>query len=342
MSRPADAASGQVESGPAATSECVAGELSGRLAALRRELGVDRTRLDEPLAPFTTFRLGGPADLFLAARSAAELANAVNAARALEVPWFVLGLGANILVGDRGFRGLVIRNAADGVAADAGDGILTAESGSVVYPDLIDTAAARGLSGIEHYVGIPSTLGGALWQNLHFLSPAPARERTVFIAEVLRSASILTTTGEQRTVGVDYFQFGYDTSILHTQRDVVLAATLELSPREPDLIRRVMAENLAWRRERHPPLDSEPSAGSIFKKIHGIGAGRLIDECGLKGARVGSAKISERHANFIVNAGGDRGATAADVRALIAEVQAVVERRTGYRLEPEISFIGDF
>lgn len=319
--------------------EVAADELSGRLHALRRELGTARTRVDEPLAPFTTYRIGGPADLFFAARSAADLAHAVTTARALDVPWFVLGLGANILIGDRGFRGLVIRNAADGVAPDADDGILTAESGTVVYPDLIEIAAARGLSGIEHYVGIPSTLGGALWQNLHFLSPAPARERTVFIAEVLKSASILTTTGEQRTVGVDYFQFGYDTSILHTQRDIVLAATLELAPAAPAAIRRVMAENLAWRRERHPPVEREPSAGSIFKKIEGIGAGRLIDECGLKGAGVGGARVSERHANFVVNAG---GATAADVRSLISEVQATVERKTGYRLEPEISFIGDF
>jgi UDP-N-acetylmuramate dehydrogenase len=120
---------------------------------------------------------------------------------------------------------------------------------------------------------------------------------------------------------------------------VVLAATFQLTPDDPGRLRRVAAENLEWRRERHPPLDTEPSAGSIFKKIEGIGAGRLIDECGLKGTRIGGAMVTRRHANIFVNAG---GATAADVRALIAHVQEVVEKRTGYRLEPEISFVGDF
>jgi UDP-N-acetylmuramate dehydrogenase len=307
-------------------------------AALRRELGEGRVRVGEPLAPYTTFKIGGPADLYYAAESADELAVAVLAARRSGVPWFLLGLGANILVGDRGFRGLVIHNRARRIELSAG-GLLCAESGAAVDPDLLGAAVPRGLSGLEHFVGIPSTVGGALWQNLHFLSPAPARERTMFIAEVTREAEILTEEGERRTVPVDYFQFGYDTSILHHRRDVVLAATFALTPDDPARLRRVMAENLDWRRSRHPPLDTEPSAGSIFRKIEGIGAGRLIDECGLKGKAIGGALITPRHANIMVNAG---GATAADVRALIAHVQEVVLRQTGYRLEPEISFVGEF
>jgi UDP-N-acetylmuramate dehydrogenase len=306
---------------------------------LREALGRERVGMGEGLGPYTTFRIGGPADLYYEARSADELARAILAAREHGVPFFLLGLGANILIGDRGFRGLVIRNMARGVEFLPGDRRVRAESGAVVWPDLIETAIAHGLSGLEHYVGIPSTVGGALWQNLHFLSPAPARERTMFIAEVTREAEILTVEGERRTVGVEYFQFGYDTSVLHHRPDVVLSATFELEPAEPERMRRVVEENLAWRRERHPPLDTEPSAGSIFKKIEGIGAGRLIDECGLKGARIGGAMITPRHANIFINTG---GATAADVRALIAHVQEVVEKRTGYRLEPEISFVGEF
>ena len=216
---------------------------------------------------------------------------------------------------------------------------MRAESGVVVWPDLIEAAVSRGLSGLEHYVGIPSTVGGALWQNLHFLSPAPARERTMFIAEVTREAEILSPEGERRTVGVDYFEFGYDTRSSTTVR--TSSSRPRSSSRRP--IRRtcgaIVEENLQWRRERHPPLDAEPSAGSIFKKIEGIGAGRLIDECGLKGTRIGGAMITRRHANIFINTG---GATAADVRALIAHVQEVVEKRTGYRLEPEISFVGEF
>jgi UDP-N-acetylmuramate dehydrogenase len=306
--------------------------------SLLASLGPDRVRRDEILAPYTTFRIGGPADLFYEPTSADELAEAIQAAREHGVPWFLLGTGANILIGDRGFRGLVIHNCAHHMEIRPGDQVWT-ESGAVVYPGLIELAVSHGLSGLEHYVGIPSTVGGALWQNLHFLSPAPARERTMFIAEVTHSAEILTEDGERRRVGVDYFQFGYDDSILHHRRDVVLAATFQLQPDTPERLRRIMAENLQWRRERHPPLDTEPSAGSIFKKIQGIGAGRLIDECGLKGTRIGGALVTPRHANILINAG---NATAADVRALIAYIQEVVEQRTGHRLEPEIGFVGEF
>jgi UDP-N-acetylmuramate dehydrogenase len=307
--------------------------------SLRQALGPDRVRTGEVLAPYTTFKIGGPADLFYEPQSADELASAVLAAREHGVPFFLLGLGANILIGDRGFRGLVIRNRAQGVEFFPDHRGVRAESGAIVWPDLIEAAISHGLSGLEHYVGIPSTVGGALWQNLHFLAPAPGRERTMFIAEVTREAEILTTAGERRTVGVEYFEFGYDTSVLHHQPDIVLTATFELAPEDPARMRQIVAENLEWRREKHPPLDSEPSAGSIFRKIEGIGAGRLIDECGLKGTRVGGAMVTPRHANIFINTG---GATAADVRALIAHVQETVYKRLGYRLEPEISFVGEF
>ncbi|MFT7553418.1 MAG: UDP-N-acetylmuramate dehydrogenase, partial [Rhodothermales bacterium] len=294
---------------------------------------------DVPLAPFTTFRIGGPADLLYEARSADELAASVAAARTTQTPYFLLGLGANVLVGDGGFRGLVIRNAATGYAVDRLHGLVTAESGCVMYPELIESAVASGLSGLEHYVGIPSTVGGAIWQNLHFLSPAPERARTIFIAEVVSQASLLTEEGKRRIVGVDYFKFGYDESILHTRDDIVLSVTFRLEEADPVVMRRTMAENLEWRSSRHPPLESEPSAGSIFKKIDGVGAGRLIDGCGMKGTRVGGIEITRRHANILINRG---GGTAADVRRLIELVQVTVERETGYLLEPEISFVGDF
>ncbi len=308
------------------------------IAPILEALGVDRVRRDQVLAPYTTFRIGGPADLFYEPQTADELARAILAAREHGVPFFLLGMGANILIGDRGFRGLVIRNTARHMDV-LPDGKVWAESGAVVHPELIELAVSHGLSGLEHYVGIPSTVGGALWQNLHFLAPAPARERTMFVAEVTHSAEILTEEGERKTVGVDYFEFGYDDSILHHRRDVVLAATFQLQPDDQTRMRRVMEENLQWRRERHPPLDTEPSAGSIFKKIAGIGAGRLIDECGFKGIGIGGAMVTPRHANILINTG---NATAADVRALIAHIQEVVEQRTGHRMEPEIGFVGEF
>lgn len=290
------------------------------------------------LAPYTTFRIGGPADYFFEAESADELEGVLRIAREHEIPHFLLGMGANILIGDLGFRGLVIRNRARR-RAFLDENRLFAESGAIIYPDLIEAAVDAGLSGLEHYVGIPSTVGGALWQNLHFLSPPPERERTMFIEEVLLSAELLTQESERRTAGVDYFNFGYDYSILHVREDVVLSATFQLEPADPHRMREIMEANLAWRRERHPPLDTEPSAGSIFQKIEGIGAGRLIDVAGLKGARIGGAQITHRHANIMINAG---GAVAADVQALIEHVQNVVERETGHRLKPEIAFIGEF
>lgn len=309
-------------------------EAAARLATC---LGAERLRADVVLAPFTTFKIGGPADLFIEVASADEMAAVVAAARDADIPWFVLGLGANILIGDRGFRGLVIRNAAAHVHW-SDDGLVTAESGTVMR-DLILESVRRGWSGLEHYVGIPSSLGGAVWQNLHFLSPAPERVRTMFLAEVFESCQILAEDGARRSVDASYVQFGYDDTVFHHRRDIVLAATLRLAAGDPATMRRIMEENLSWRGARHPWLDWFPSAGSIFKKIEGVGAGRLIDQCGLKGFRHGDAQISTLHANIIVNLG---RATAADVRAVIATAQERVHETFGHRLEPEIGFIGEF
>ncbi len=308
------------------------------VAELERRLGADHLERDVPLAPMTTFNIGGPADLLYRARTPDELANAVQAARETGIAHFLLGSGANILIGDGGFRGLVIRSEVGGI--DFGeDGRVTAGSGVMVYHDLIEACAERELGGLHHFVGIPSTVGGAIWQNLHFLSPPPERERTVFIEEVVESCEILSEDGERRTVGVDYLDFGYDYSILHERDDVVLSVTFRLTPTPREEIRRVVAENLRWRDDRHPDLWLYPSAGSIFKKIEGVGAGRLIDECGLKGHIHGDAQIFHRHANIIVNLG---GATARQVRELIELARSTVARELGHELEPEIGFIGDF
>ncbi len=308
--------------------------LAGSLAPL-----LDRSRLSvrTPLAPYTTFRIGGPADVLYEATSADDLAAAVSAARALDVPWFVLGLGANVLIGDRGVRGLVIRNRAAAVRI-GDDGLVWSESGAIME-DLVLETVRQGWSGLEHYIGIPSTVGGALWQNLHFLSPAPARERTMFIAEPFVSCEILSEEGLRRHVDADYIQFGYDDTVFHHRRDVVLSATFQLERADPADLHRILQENLSWRGSRHPWLAIHPSAGSIFKKIEGVGAGRLIDQCGLKGFRIGGAQISHIHANILVNLG---GATAADVRALIAHAQSAVAERFGHHLQPEIGFIGEF
>jgi UDP-N-acetylmuramate dehydrogenase len=304
---------------------------------LTTRLDAKRLKRNEPLAQYTTFKIGGPADLFYDATSTDDLAGAVNAARELGIDYFVLGLGANILVGDKGFRGLVIRNTSHHLKF-LDDGRLWVESGAVMAK-LIPLAVERGLSGLEHYVGIPSTVGGAVWQNLHFLSPAPARERTMFIAEVFESADLLTHDSKRTTVDREYMKFGYDTSTLHKQRDIALAVTFKLERGDQADMHRIMQENLSWRGGKHPWLEYHPSAGSIFKKIEGVGAGRLIDQVGLKGFRQGDAQISHIHANIMVNLG---KATAKDVRQLITIAQTKVEERFSQRLEPEIGFIGEF
>jgi len=304
---------------------------------LAAQLTESQLKRDEPLAPYTTFRIGGPADLLYNATTADDLAISVQAARDLNVPYFVLGLGANILVGDKGFRGLVVRNTS-GWFEFSSDGKLTVESGAVVG-EIIPKAVERGWSGLEHYVGIPSTIGGAVWQNLHFLEPEPARKKTMFIADVFESAEILSEEGERRVVDKDYMQFGYDASILHSRRDIVLTATFGLLPGDTAAMHRIMQENLSWRGSRHPWLQFHPSAGSIFKKIEGVGAGRLVDQCGLKGFRHGDAQISHIHANIMVNLG---HATAKDVRELISIAQEAVQAKFNLHLEPEISFIGEF
>ena len=307
------------------------------VAHAEQVLDLSRLRHDQILAPYTTFKIGGPAELLYDATSADDLAEAVTLARATGTPYFVLGLGANILIGDRGVRGVVIRNVAS-AHLFVDETSLWVESGATIK-DLIFVAINRGLSGLEHYVGIPSTVGGAVWQNLHFLSPAPERERTMFIAEVVEQVEVLGENGERAMLDNAAMAFGYDTSRLHHTKDIALAVTFRLTPGDPAVMHRILQENLSWRGARHPWLEVHPSAGSIFKKIEGVGAGRLVDQCGLKGCRIGGAQISHIHANIMVNLG---GATAADVRALITHAQRAVEDKFSQHLEPEIGFIGDF
>lgn len=297
-------------------------------------LNIPNLERNKLLAPFTTYKIGGHADLFVEVYTIDELIHAVSEALYNGIPFFLLGYGANILVTDKGFRGLMIRNAANKITFSGTDKVIT-ESGAVVA-DLIEKCCDCGLSGFEHFVGIPSTVGGAMWQNLHFLSPD--RKRTVFIEEIVQTSRILTEEGQFCTVGVEYFQFDYDKSILQKRKDIVLDVTFKLSPRQKEEIRAVMDANMAWRNDRQPQLAEYPSCGSVFKKIKDIGAGRLIEQVGLKGMRIGGAEVSGKHANFIVNTG---NATAADVLQLIRCIQEEVKLKLGYTLETEITVVGE-
>jgi UDP-N-acetylmuramate dehydrogenase len=297
-------------------------------------LSIPNLQRDVSLAPLTTYRIGGPADLFVAVNSAEELLAAVRAAREAAIPWFLLGTGANILIGDGGFRGLVIHNRAAAVHVEGTR--VTAESGTTIA-DLIAVTADAELSGLEHFAGIPSSVGGAIWQNLHFL--APDRQRTLFIEDVVHNARILDARSQVQQVDREWFAFGYDDSRLHHEEIVVLDVTFELRPSSAAAILDQARENLRWRAERQPPVEDFPSCGSVFKKIEGVGAGRLIDQAGLKGRQIGGVRISPKHANFLVNV--DNG-TARDVLDLVTLAQREVRALTGYTLEMEIGLVGEF
>src|SRR3989338_3758167 len=286
------------------------------------------------LAPFTTYKIGGPAEFFVEVRNVDELVHAVKQARNAKIAYFILGTGANILIRDKGIRGLVIRNLARNFEFLPGN-LLKAESG-VVLSDLIQEAYEKRLSGLEHFVGIPSSVGGTIWQNLHFLNPD--RTGTTFIEEIIASARILDKENNIKEVNKDFFEFGYDDSIIHHQEVVVLDVTFRLIPKPQGEIRKIMDANMAWRVAKQPQLWEYPCCGSVFKKIEGAGAGRLIEKAGLKGKQLGGVKVSEKHANYLINVG---NATAADVIALIELIQKEVKQETGYELQPEIRIVGE-
>jgi UDP-N-acetylmuramate dehydrogenase len=300
------------------------------LEALARALpGVRR---DVPLAPYTTFRIGGPADLFVEAHARDALAEAVRAARGHGVPYFVLAGGSNLLVDDRGVRGLVIRNVASEVRRDGHR--LTVGSG-LPLADLLEAAAAESLAGLEFAAGIPGSVGGAVYGNAGAYGKA--------MEDVLVAATLLTPDGRLVEVGPEALGFTYRMSRLKTSGDLVLDATFELAPGDPDTIRRQMAEIIDVREAKHPDPARFGSAGSYFKNLpppapgaRRTPAGLLLDQVGAKGMSVGRALVSAEHANFIVNPG---GATAADVLELAARLKALVKSRFGVALEEEVLYV---
>jgi UDP-N-acetylmuramate dehydrogenase len=294
--------------------------------AIQRRIGVKTSR-DEPLARFTTMRVGGPADLFATVHNIHELRAIVRFARSRAIPLTLLGRGSDVVIADAGIRGLVVQNRAEGSRIE-GDRYI-AESGLPMARAATETKDA-GLTGLEFGLAIPGTVGGAVWAN------AGAHDGDV--AGILESADLLLGDGSEARVPAAELDFRYRDSRLKAHPDeVVLAATFRLEPADPATIAARLDDIKRWRRE-HQPLGI-PSAGSTFRNPPGDSAGRLIDAIGWKGRTRGGATVSEKHANFIVN---DRKGTAADVRGLIDDVGAAVRAATGIVLEPEVVFLGDW
>jgi UDP-N-acetylmuramate dehydrogenase len=296
-------------------------------AVLRAACG-DRVRTAFPMAPLTTFRIGGPAALYLEPESETDLAAIGEAVDAAGVPFFVIGKGSNILVSDRGFPGIVLRlgRAYRWVARD---GERLTAGAAMPLPALSGVALSHGLTGLEFGIAIPASFGGAVRMN----AGAHGHE----LADVIESVDVFEFgAGAVRRVAAADVGFGYRSTELPPDA-VVMGAKMRLSAADPAEIRARVEEARRWRR-RTQPL-AEPNCGSVFKNPPGDHAARLIDEAGCKGLRVGGATVSPKHANFIV---ASEGARASDVMELIGKVQGVVLARFGLHLEPEVHLVGDF
>ncbi|MBQ6679212.1 MAG: UDP-N-acetylmuramate dehydrogenase [Lachnospiraceae bacterium] len=281
-----------------------------------------------PLHTMTTFKTGGPADYFVTPETEESLVRLVRRLKETETPYFVLGRGSNVLVSDAGYRGVVISLrphfsflAREGERITAGSGVMLHE--------LAGMAVNAGLSGLEFAAGIPGTVGGAVRMN------AGAYDGEM--KQVVVSARVLSADGEIRTLSNEELRFRYRGSAVSDEGLTVLSAVFQLTPGDPEKIREKMDELMQRRREKQPL--EYGSAGSTFKRPAGHYAGGLIEQCGLKGLRIGDACVSEKHAGFIINL---KNATSADICCLIRKVQEEVRKKTGVQLEPEVLFLGEF
>ncbi len=295
-------------------------------AILRPALG-QRLQPGRSIAPLTSFRIGGPAALFVEPEREEDLAAIARAVALTGVPWTILGKGSNVLVSDAGFPGLVVRLGRAHQWMER-EGTRMRAGGAMPLPRVAGGAAAAGLTGLEFGVAIPGSLGGAVRMN------AGAHARSMSdVVETVRVFSITDGTGS--VVPAEEAGFAYRTSAF-VRGTLVLEATMALREADPGTIRELMDEARAWRRATQPL--AEPSCGSVFKNPRGDHAARLVEAAGCKGLTHGGAQVSTKHANFIVTR---PGATAADVRAVIRDVRARVLDLFGVELETEVEFVGD-
>lgn len=290
--------------------------------------GNNRVLFDEPMSQHTTFRIGGPADVFVMPENYEQIREVLRLCKEEKLPFFVLGNGSNLLVSDSGYRGVIIqmdRNMEE-ICLDGEE--IHACAGALLSSVAV-AARNASLTGFEFAGGIPGTIGGAAVMN----AGAYGGE----LKDVLKEVTVMTREGEILTISADKLEMGYRTSIIKTAGYLVLEAVISLKKGDEEKIRAVMKE-LSERRTEKQPLDY-PSAGSTFKRPEGYFAGKLIMDSGLRGYRAGGAQVSEKHCGFVINAG---GATAEDVRSLMDHVIRVVREKYGVTLEPEVKFLGDF
>ncbi len=311
---------------------------------IERILPAEQIRYDEPMAGHCSFRTGGPADALVSVRTGGELSALLALLRAQGVAYFLLGKGTNLLIGDGGFRGVIVTTVDPGKEPAAGPGEagepfflnsvrvqgnrIAAGAGATLKAVAV-AAMEHGLAGMEFAAGIPGTVGGGLVMN----AGAYGGE----MRQVVRKAGLLMPDGTMRDCSGEEMEFGYRTSLLRRIPAAALRAEFELTPGDPAAIRAKIADLAAQRRAKQPL--EYPSAGSTFKRPEGYFAGKLIMDAGLAGYSIGGAQVSDKHCGFVINRG---GATSAQIRALIEDVQHKVYEAAGVRLEREVIFLGEF
>ena len=282
-------------------------------------------RQNEPMRAHTTFKIGGEADIFIIPASPAALISAVKKCAELEIPYFILGNGSNLLVSDGGIEGAVISlSGINGISSDGEK--ITCGAGAMLSSVCLKVLSLS-LTGLEFAYGIPGTAGGALYMNAGAYGGQ--------IADVIESAECLTAAGDIKTLKKEDMRLGYRSSVFKKGGLIIISLTLALKKGDKAEIKAEM-DDLLNRRKQKQPLEY-PSAGSTFKRPEGYFAGALIEKNGLKGLSVCGAQVSEKHAGFVINRG---GATAADVKALIKKIQKKVFENDGVMLEPEVIFTG--
>lgn len=295
---------------------------------IQKLVGEAKVLVNEPMASHTTFKIGGPADYFVMPETIEELAAVLKLCKEENMPYFILGNGSNLLVGDKGFRGVVIQlyKNFDGICLEGTK--ITAKAGAMLIR-VAKEAGKAGLTGLEFASGIPGTIGGAMIMN----AGAYGGE----MKDVVTAVTVLTKEGDIKTLSGEEMNFRYRGSVVEDEGYIVLEAVMELKEGNLEEIQTRM-EELSLQRRTKQPIEY-PSAGSTFKRPEGYFAGKLIQDANLRGYQVGGAQVSEKHCGFVINAG---GATAADVMQLMQDVSDKVEMQFGVALEPEVKRIGEF
>lgn len=291
-------------------------------------LGEDRVFTEEAMSQHTTFKIGGPADYFLMPDKGEDVGRVIKICKEKEIPYFILGNGSNLLVGDGGYRGTVIQIYRNMSSVTVEGNEITAQAGALLSA-VAAAAKNASLTGFEFAGGIPGTIGGAVVMN----AGAYGGE----MKDVLTEVTVMNAEGDIFTLPTEELELGYRTSIIKTAGYIVLEAKIRLKEGDPEVIRETM-KDLTIRRTTKQPLEY-PSAGSTFKRPEGYFAGKLIMDSGLAGYQVGGAQVSEKHCGFVINAG---DATARDVRTLMDNVRDIVYKKYGVTLEPEVKFLGEF